>query len=421
MIHHRLQGRHYLLLLLVVIASGIVFRTEGLFHVETRTPDERIYTNYAVAVVEDGLPGVRTVFMDYLNDSTTWIYPGPTRLTHVVLFATVMKVTGLRDSRAGAIVSWAASVGSLLLTAWIGYRFIHPWVGLIGVSFMTACFGELGCARRAWGDATAGFLSLAVMLLVLEIRRSPGRRALYLLLFAVGAATILNKETAILAYGLCGIWLAVVMAVEKRSWPLFNRVAVSGIGSIAAAIVVWIILAGSGPAAWASLHHVFGSGLGSDAWGQEYASGPWYQFIYFLWLVGPATLSMAVFGLSTIIRSKSGLKPSLEFTDRGCLPLLLLMTLSFIGAAAFGPNLQYLRIMAPANGSYCLLAGLGVWQIFVFVRQTMQARYCRAVAACVGVALMATIVSDYKRFDKVVIQTDMQDMSVKDVRDVMRR
>lgn len=421
MLDRRLPSTFYLILLSAVICSGVVFRTQGLFSVKTRTPDEGVYSDYAVAIADGGLSGVRGVFSDYLNDPESWIYPGPTRLTHVFLFAAVMKVTGLRDAQAGAIVSWALSIGSLLLTAWIGYRFLNSRVGLIGVAFMAACFCELGCARRAWGDSTASFLSLAVIFLVLEIRRSPQRNALYLALFAVGTAALLNKETAILAYGLCGFWLALVMAVEKRSWLLLGRVAISGIGSVAAAILVWVTLSGGGSVAWESLHHVFGSGLGSDEWGQKYASGPWYQLIYLLWLVGPAGLLMAALGLSTISRSESWFQETLEIPDHGSLSLMFLMTSTFIGAAAFGPNLQYLRIMAPANGCYCLLAGLGVWQIAVFFMKALHKQHFQAVAICVGIALAAIVASDYRRFDEVVVQTDMQDMAVKYVRNVMGR
>ena len=410
-----------LLLLVAIIGGGVALRTADMSDVVTRTPDERVYTHYAVAVVDGGLPAVRRVFADYLSDPSSWIYPGPTRLTHVFLFATMMRITDLRDSRAGAMVSWAASVGSLVLTAWIGYRFFNPWVGLIGATFMASCFGELGCVRRAWGDSTASCLSLALMLIALEIRRTPKRTWLYALLFAVGAAALLNKETAILAYALCGFWLSSVMAVEKRSWPLFGRVAAAGIASILAAIIIWYVLAGGGAIAWNSFHQVNSSGLGSDAWGQEYASGPWFQFVYFLWLVGPVTLVMALLGVSIVGSSDSWLRETLGISDRGGLSLAIFVTLTFIGVAAFGPNLQYLRVMAPANGAYCLLAGLGVWLILVLARRSMPDAYYQVLTLCVAVALALSTVADYRRFNEVVVQTDMQDMSVKDVRDVLGR
>jgi hypothetical protein len=259
------------------------------------------------------------------------------------------------------------------------------------------------------------------MLISLEIRRTPKRQWLYALLVALGAAALLNKETAILAYAVCGLWLSLVMIIEKRAWPLFVRVAAAGIASIAASIIVWYALAGGGETAWNSFHQVLSSGLGSDAWGQEYASGPWFQFVYFLWLVGPVTLVMALLGISVVGGNDSWLRETLGIPDRGGLSLAIFLTLTFIGVAAFGPNLQYLRVMAPANGSYCLLAGLGVWRILVLARRSLPDAYYRVAAICVAVALALSTAGDYRRFNEVVVQTDMQDMSVKDVRDVLGR
>jgi hypothetical protein len=130
---------------------------------------------------------------------------------------------------------------------------------------------------------------------------------------------------------------------------------------------------------------------------------------------------MALLGVSIVASSDSWLRETLGISDRGGLSLTIFVTLTFIGVAAFGPNLQYLRVMAPANGAYCLLAGLGVWLILVLARRSMPDAYYQVLTLCVAVALALSTVADYRRFNEVVVQTDMQDMSVKDVRDVLGR
>jgi len=82
--------------------------------------------------------------------------------------------------------------------------------------------GVLGGRTRhgstAWLDAPLGFLGLLLAYLTCEITRSPRRVLLYAAWLAVGAYSLLTKESAVLSCGLCALWLLGMLVVRERSW-----------------------------------------------------------------------------------------------------------------------------------------------------------------------------------------------------------
>ena len=99
-----------------------------------------------------------SIYAEYERNADAWSYPSPTRIGHLVFVAAWMKISNVRDERAGADVSLAFSCMSLLLVAWIGVRFFNPAIALAAVAFLASSVAELGMARRAWQDSAFGFL-----------------------------------------------------------------------------------------------------------------------------------------------------------------------------------------------------------------------------------------------------------------------
>ena len=347
------------LALLAILGTAIFLRSQHMTDVTSRSPDERTYTAYAALLADAGLGTYRELFANYDRNPDLWIYPSPSRFGHVLLFAEVMRITGVRDGRAGAATSWLFSILSVALVAWMGLRFFNPYVALIGASFMACSFGELSMARRAWQDTTFGFCGLLMMYLACEIARRPTAKPLYAALFAVGSFSLLTKETSVLSYGLVLLWLA-GLAVWQSSWPRISAVAATGAASLTVAAAVWIMLAGDARLALASVEHSTRSAAG--AWAQQYCSGPWYQFPFLLWIVGPLTAAAALAGVGVALSLRSArVSKAASIADPGAAGLATFVTLGFVSFASFIPNLQYLRIISPVNGSFCLLAGLGLW------------------------------------------------------------
>lgn len=397
-----------------ILLLSILLRSRHMTDVLSRSPDERSYTSYAARLADEG-PGVyRELFANYDADPNLWIYPSPNRFGHVLLFAGVMRATGVRDGRAGAATSWLFSILSVALVTWMGLRFFHPWVAIFAAALMACSFGELGMARRAWQDTTFGFCGLLMTYLACEICRNPGLKRLYLALFTVGAFSLLTKETSVLSYGLVLLWLAGVAVWEARWWRAMG-IAALGAASLAVAFAVWVALAGDARTALAAVEHSTRSAAG--AWAQQYCSGPWYQFPYLLWIVGPLTAAAALAGVAIAL----SISNDSLVADRRAARLNAFVTLGFVSLASFVPNLQYLRIISPVAGSYCLLAGLGLWFLLSMADRTMGRFTQYAAALAIAVAILVAGIHDYRSFTNVVVRSGMEELSVFGIRQVMNK
>lgn len=408
--------------LAAAIALGIVLRVVSLDAVASRSPDEMVYTDYASRIATNGPGTIPKLVAQYASDPTRWVFPPPTRIGYVSLIAAAMKVSGVRDPSVGAAVSCLFSSLSLVLVAWIGLRFFNPWIALSAVTFLAVLVGELGIAQRAWQDAPFGFFCLFLAYLTCEITRSPRRLSLHLAFLAVGAYSLLTKETGVVAYGLCAAWVLGVLLVKERSWKAAALLAVGGVVSLAGTVLVWSILCGGIGPALSVLNHAASSR--NSEWTVQNCSGPWYQFPYLLWIVGPATAALALVGtvVAALPRRLLGRVEGAEkIADPRAAGVAALITVSFIALASFVPNFQYLRIVSPADGPYCLLAGLGLWYLLSLARAALSVADFKALIVLAIVAVAISSARDYRTFRSVVVRSGMQDLTVRSIRLAMQR
>jgi hypothetical protein len=424
-LHEWAEKNQVILFRALVLGTVVLALSLRALHVtatSSRSPDERLYTFWAQQLVEGGLGAYSTIFERYAADPAQWIYPSPTRTVHVLLFAAVMKLTGSTSAQAGAAVSFLMASGSVALVAWIGRRFFNHVVGVLAAVFLATYVVELEFARRAWGESTATFVSLLSLAAAWRLAGAPRRLCSQLQFVLVGTACLLAKETAMMAHGLYAAWLVVdrLMARDTRS---ALSVALGSVASLLAAFGVLALLSGNASLVLDGWLHVFGNGLGSNEWGALHASGPWYQFVTLLWVLAPFTAAMAALGglgaalLPPTAPAFQGLVPGARSRAR----LLLLGTSAFIAACALGPNLQYLRIMAPANPAYCLLAALGVRGLLVLSDQWGRGRAYPVLLLALPAALALGWVRNYGLYRDVVVASGMQDMTARWVLDGARK
>jgi hypothetical protein len=306
-----------------------------------------------------------------------------------------------------------------LLVARIGLRFFDPWIAAGAVTFMAFSVGELGMTRRAWQDVVFGFFCLVLIWLACEITRDPRRFSLYPLFFGMGSFTLITKETSWLCFGLCGLWVFGVWLWKERSMKGAALIAVGGAVSIGLGFAVLAALAGDASLAFSAAYLATHSS--ASLGGQWYCSGPWYQFFYLLWLVGPLTELLAAVGLLAMVVSmfvSSGQRSWKHQAERWPVGI---MTLVFLCFAAFYPNLQYLRIISPVDGCYCLLAASGLSWLFSLTKRFLPAAGSRAFAVLLLMAVAVEGVWDYHVFTSVVVRSGMQDLAVSFIRGAMGR
>ncbi|MGA2328522.1 MAG: hypothetical protein ABSH05_19775 [Bryobacteraceae bacterium] len=406
--------------LAALVAIGALLRVLSFLEgVPVRSPDEYVYTDYASRIVDRGPGVIPKLVAEYESKPVDWVFPPPTRIGYVSLVAVAMQVSGVRDFSVGAAVSCLFSCLSLVLVAWFGWRFFNPWIALSAATFLGVSVGELGMAVRAWQDATFGFLGLLLAYLACEITRSPRRLRWYLAFLAAGAYSLLTKETGFIVYGLCAAWVLGVLLVKERSWKAAALLVLGGVASLAGAALVWSAVCGGLRPVLSVLGHAARS-RNSD-WTVQHCSGPWYQFPYLLWIVGPATAALALVGtLVPALRRRLLSRAEREggIADWRAAGVAALIAVGFVALASFGPSFQYLRIISPADGAYCLLAGLGLWYLLWLARRGVPASGHRALLVLITVAVAISAARDYRTFRSL---TGAGDLAVRFVREALQR
>ena len=380
------------------IVLGCFLRFLHLGDVGERSPDEDTYTYFSARIAESGLRVTPALFQEFAERSDLQNYPAPTRLTYPVLEAAVMRLSEVRDASAGVAVSFVFSCLSLVLLAWIGIRFFDPRVALAAVIFMAFSVGELAMSRRAWQDTAFGFLGLLMMYVTCEIAENPGERRWVPAFLSLGTLALLTKQTGVILYGVCGLWVFWLMVKARLRQPAIVLV-LGGAASVAFAVAVWILAAGGTGEAITAMKLSINPGERAIAYMREFSSCPWYEFLGLLFITGPVPLLLASYGAVVVVRRDR----------RNAAVCALLLSAAFVLFSAGYPLMQNLRYLSPANGAWCLLAAIGFWQLVALVKQSSM-RW--ALAAVVVLALFR----DYALFNSAIVQPGIVDLAVKLIR-----
>ncbi len=389
------------LALAAVLAIGTALRFAHHLDVDSRSPDEQTYTDYATQIADYGIGAFPVVFADYASAGDLWTYPAPTRVGQILLMAAAMRLEKARDARTGADISLAASVLVMALVAWIGASSFDPWAGVAAAAFLAVSVTELGIARRAWTDSMAGLMSTLLVAITCVIARPENRKrsALYVLFLAVGCAAMLVKESLAVYYGVCGLWLTASLAFQDKSWKGAAALAMGGVASVAAALGIVRLLCGDA-AIFAAIVPTPGNWLlpHPNSWTAENYTGTWYEFFAALFKIGPITAIMAVAGAFFLPRERRAMG--------GILAAVAGVCLFFV---TFAPALKCLRLLSPADGCFALLAGIGLTTL----ARKLPARAGVTLAAA---ALAVECICNYRTFTAVVVDTGMEDLAMSGLR-----
>jgi Dolichyl-phosphate-mannose-protein mannosyltransferase. len=204
-------------LLCVLLLTGIVLRL-GDLDVQGRSPDEGIYTSQAIIVAQDGVEGTRRLIGEYNANKQSWVYPPPIRIGYTYLLAAIMKATNIFDERAGTYLSTLCSIGALFMLVLLGLRFFNRWVAVVALLLMSVSPMDLAIARRSWQDGVLAFAGLLLIYCCCELTSDPKRNIWYIPFWFIGSWCIIIKESGVIVYGLCVIWLLSVMAFKEKSF-----------------------------------------------------------------------------------------------------------------------------------------------------------------------------------------------------------
>jgi hypothetical protein len=393
----------------VILLVGIGARIANLGHVNSRTPDERVYRSQADTWRQQGPAGLRSLAAAYERDPEARLYPPPTRVGMIRLMAAAMSITGRDDESAGAILSCAASIGSLLMLALIGLQFFPPWVTLCGLLFYAVSPPELVIARRAWADAVVELIGLGMVYAACEITRDSRRWSAYAGFAIAGALGVAVKEAMGVPFGLCGIWLLWVLAVERRE---FRNAAILVVGSVlaVAASVYWLAWSVGSVGEVVQIIAGIPGANATNAYALEYASGSPWLLLQAFWIISPVS---ALFFAAGVYAGLAGREATARW--------ITLFTVVQIGIAMAVPHWLNLRYVSVAFGCYCLVAGLGFLFVASLVLNRIKASDRKALAAMLGLVAVGGAIADYARFERYFVRDGTADLSVKMVIDERNR
>jgi hypothetical protein len=384
-----------------VLLLGAALRLQNVDNLRSRTPDERVYTAYAVAILDHGVAGIRTASADYIKD-TQRLYPLPTRVGYTAPLAAAMKLAGSRDPRVGSWLSALASILGIAVAIAIGWRFIHPWAGVLGGLLLAVFPADLALARRAWTDSPLTLLGLIMLFCALSIATGPRERDRWAgpVLILTGSIALLLKEGAVAIYGMCGL-LAVIGLVRRKLVRHAIVLSAGAAAGILLVLAVWTWVAGG----WSEVVNIMAGVSAANASNQyaiDYATGPGYKILAGLWKISPAVAALSAAGLVLALRRKvPALTGLAAFTLLfGALPMVL----------AHWLNLRYISIVfAPL----CLFAAFAAIEGVRYARRRLPELDFHAAAAAVAVALLLISIGDYQRFRHVWVENDVPDLTVR--------
>jgi len=396
----------------LLLCLGFGLRWANLGNVDSRSPDESVYTAQAGAVLARGTEGLRGLVAEYQRTPELHLFPAPTRAGYIWLAAGVMRLSGVSDARAGAYLSAASSAASLLLLAWVGLRFFPPWATAFALLFYAVSPPELAMARRAWQDCPIEFLGLALIWTGAEIVRGSRRRSLCLLFALIAGAGVTMKESWVVA---CFLWTACVLwaLIGRKDWKGGLTLA-AAVAAGAAASLVWLAhQVGS----LSDLLQIVGQiprASAANPYDIEYQTGPGYLLLQAFWSLAPIPALLCLPGLAAALfrrRLPEGWRPGHVAT------LLAVFSLAFLAWPVLAGRWLNLRYVAALYPPVYLLAGLGFWLCASACWARFAPRDRQVFAALTLATLLLGASTDYQSFRRVFVRGGAQDLSVKMVLD----
>ena len=399
----------------VLFCLGTGLRLANLHNVTGRTPDETVYTKQTNVLFQSGNAGLRVLVAEYQNDPTMRLFPPPTRTGYLRMLAVTMRLTGKTDESAGAYLSCAASIGSLLLLALFGLRFFPPWAAVVALLFFAVSPPELELARRTWGDALVGFMALALVAVSAQITRDSRQPLWYVLFVLLGGFGILVKESWPIVLVLCTGWVLWVLLIELKDWKnaciLLAGATAAVVGSIA-----WLASSVGGFSVVAGIFPNLIHANSANPYALEYQSGPGYLLLQAFWVLTPLVAVLCPLGLAVIFFSRPKLNLLLGGAGAGDWEVMrwsALLLLSFLAIPMMLPHWLNLRYLSPAFGPFCLAAGVGLRYAatWCWTRLPTVGRIALALLLAGGLAVAAR--QDYQRFRLMFVTNEVGDLSIK--------
>ncbi|MBS1872111.1 MAG: glycosyltransferase family 39 protein [Acidobacteria bacterium] len=385
--------------LLVFLLMGIWLRLAYVNVSTPPSPDETLYVRTAKQMSEKGF------------SARTGI---PLKRTYLALLAGVMKISGAYDARAGAWLSTAASILSLMALGAIGARFLSPWAAVYAMFSLAASLLARVAARRCWQESIMEFLGLLMVWSACEITRNHRKWWPYVTLFGFAGCAVLVKPLGIFV-ALAAVSYVLALLMARREWRMLAGFALGGL--LAAGLSLWALSElGRGTGRLSALYTIFYASRVDDqySWATRHQSGPWYSMVQGLWILTPVNLVFcAVATALAVTRDRILERLGLRFgtEERALLRLFASTSVFVLAVISVLPLAQNFRFLASIYGAMYLLAGMGFAAILDLANRHLRWFSAPAVAI-LALVVVSGAVAEQGTFERVFVRGGMQDLAL---------
>lgn len=400
-----LGGKNAHTAVLGALLLGVILRLANP-NVAERTNDELAYGFYAQVVASEGVVGFRALVDRHLDDPARWGLPPPTRVGYIMLAALAVKTTGLPPERALEALSCAGSIASLVLLAWFGLRRFNTWVVFTALILLSVSPLDLAMARRAWQDDIMALFGGASLLCCFEWTCSSRRGPWLAAWMACAACCVLIKETGLLVIATGAIWMTATLWRERRWRHIAVTLAICATLSGLCAVLM-ALGAGGFEKVSRVLEGKYEMEL-KNAYVLAYQTGSWHDLLCGIWMLSPASTSLALLGMVLSIFHGPALAASSErLENRFAAGMLAGCSVFFFFVIALTPRLQNLRVLSPLIIPFYLMCGLAFAWIGSLARERF--RSPRIVGYVLIALLLLAAVEDYRQFRYVFVDRNTLD------------
>ncbi|UCD14792.1 MAG: glycosyltransferase family 39 protein, partial [Candidatus Omnitrophota bacterium] len=298
----------------------------------------------------------------------------------------------------------------LLLLVLIGLRFFNRWVTLVAFGWMSVSPMDLAIAQRAWQDGVLALVALLLVYVCAEISYKRRRVSWFILLGVLGSFCVLIKETGIIIYGLCIIWVLWVTFVKEKSLGRSLFVIIFSLCSIGISIFLISKACGGFLNVTDAIRHNIGS-LTRSEYALIYNSGPWFRILQGFFFLSPVAAILSLVGIIGIILPGKGENAFLG--RRRVILGIIFFTLSFTVISLFPQNLRNLRFFSVVFIPFYLMAGTGSYYIVRFLKGRVRAPLFYLGAAAIILGISAAGFFDYQNFKALFVVKETPDLAVK--------
>ena len=127
----------------------------------------------------------------------------------------------------------------------------------------------------------------------------------YLLFWIVSVYFLLIKESAVILYGACAVWIMAILLVKERAFIKSGIFAALSFVAAALSVVIVAWLSGGLAATIELVKNNMGS-VATNQYALDYQTGSWHYYFEGLWLMAPATTVLAAVGICMALALSSG-------------------------------------------------------------------------------------------------------------------